>query len=98
MWFLNIFDVSDKLEELIPKEKVAPFFEDMLNRDQFALLVENFLGEKCEDKTLYSFISYIKQYYVEAETDKLDRLTKVRHRCIFLCTVPHEMVTRFSVD
>ena len=50
----------------------------MLNRDQFALLVENFLGERCEDKLLYSFISYIRSYYLEADQDKLYRLTKVR--------------------
>ncbi len=68
---------SDKLQEVVPQEQTQAFSEEMLNRDQFALLVENFLGEKCEDKLLYSFISYIRDYYIEKESDKLERLTKV---------------------
>ncbi|XP_075243132.1 EF-hand calcium-binding domain-containing protein 5-like isoform X2 [Convolutriloba macropyga] len=66
-----------KLREVVPKEQTEAFDENMLNRDQFALLVENFLGERCEDKLLYSFISYIRSYYLEADQDKLYRLTKL---------------------
>ena len=68
---------ADKLREVLPREQTEAFNENMLSSDQFSLLIENFLGEGCEDKLLYSFISYISTYYLEGEEDKLYRINKV---------------------
>ncbi|XP_063722704.1 EF-hand calcium-binding domain-containing protein 5-like isoform X2 [Symsagittifera roscoffensis] len=68
---------TDKLREVLPREQTEAFNENMLSSDQFSLLIENFLGEGCEDKLLYSFISYISTYYLEGEEDKLYRINKL---------------------